>query len=193
MVMSGKISKEIVSAMMRQGISAVGLSGVDAGIIRADRKKRLLIIDERKRKRVIDGGYTGKITGINGRILTSLLKEGHTPVISPIAISEEFDLLNVDGDRAAAYVAGGVRADRIIFLTNVDGVLIDGKLVTNASYSTAKGFLPKIGFGMEKKVMSGLEAIDQGAKEAIISSGMVEAPISSAISHEKGTVITSEQ
>ncbi|MEE9283198.1 MAG: [LysW]-aminoadipate/[LysW]-glutamate kinase [Nitrososphaerales archaeon] len=190
MVMIGKISKEIVAALLKLGICAVGLGGVDGGVIKANRKKRLLIIDERGRKRVIDGGYTGKISGINGKLLTSLLQEGYTPVISPVAISEEFDLLNVDGDRAAAHIAGGMHADRVIFLTNVDGVLIDGELVERLSYSQAKGFLPKIGFGMEKKVISGLEALDQGTKEAIITSGLVQDPISSALDHKRCTVIT---
>ena len=190
MVMTGKISKEIVAALLKLGICAVGLGGVDGGVIRANRKKKLLIIDERKRKRIIDGGYTGKISGINGELLTSLLQGGYTPVISPVAISEEFDLLNVDGDRAAAFIAGGIHADRVVFLTDVDGVLIDGELVENLSYSQARGFLPEIGFGMEKKVISSLEALDQGTKEAIITSGLVHDPISSALDHKRCTVIT---
>ena len=105
MVMSGRINKTIVQMLQKNGINAVGISGVDAKTIQAERKKKLLIINEKGRKQAIDGGYTGKITEINADFIKSLLERGLTPVISPIAISEEGDFLNVDGDRAAAYVA----------------------------------------------------------------------------------------
>jgi len=105
MVMSGRINKTIVLMLQKNGINAVGLSGVDGRVIQAERKKKLVIVNEKGRKQVIDGGYTGKITNVNANFIKSLLDQGYTPVISPIAISEEFDFLNVDGDRAAAYVA----------------------------------------------------------------------------------------
>jgi len=105
MVMSGRINKTIVQMLQKNGINAIGLSGVDAKIIEADRKKKLLIVNEKGRKQAIDGGYTGKIREINSVFIKSLLEQGLTPVISPIAISEESEFLNVDGDRAAAYVS----------------------------------------------------------------------------------------
>src|SRR3989337_3634793 len=120
MVMSGKINKEIVLMLQKNGINAIGLSGVDGGIIKAERKKKLIIVDERGRKVAIDGGYTGKITTVNSSLLQSVIESGYVPIVSPVALSEEFDLLNVDGDRAAAYVAGSVKADRVIFITNVN-------------------------------------------------------------------------
>ncbi|HEY7367738.1 MAG TPA: acetylaminoadipate kinase, partial [Nitrosopumilaceae archaeon] len=119
----------------------------------------------------------------------SLLKDGYTPVISPIAISEESDFLNVDGDRAAAYVAGKIQSDKVLFLTNVDGLLIDEKLVKNLTLAEAKEIRPKIGFGMEKKILAATEALDMGVKEALIANGQKENPISSAIAHENCTVI----
>jgi acetylglutamate/LysW-gamma-L-alpha-aminoadipate kinase len=189
MVMSGKINKTIVRMLQKNGINAVGLSGVDGKIIQAERKKKLLIINEKGRKQAIDGGYTGKITDVNAALLQSLLKEGYTPVISPIAISEESDFLNVDGDRAAAYVAGKIQSDKVLFLTNVDGLLIDEKLVKNLTLAEAKEIRPKIGFGMEKKILAATEALDMGVKEALIANGQKENPISSAITHENCTVI----
>src|SRR3990172_3954915 len=122
MVMSGKINKTIVGMLQKNGINAIGLSGIDGKIIQAERKKKLLIVNEKGRKQAIDGGYTGKITNVNASLLKSLLEQGYTPVISPIAISEEFEFLNVDGDRAAAYVAGKIQSDKVLFLTNVDGL-----------------------------------------------------------------------
>lgn len=189
MVMSGKINKTIVRLLQKNGVNAIGLSGVDAKVLQAERKKKLFIINEKGRKQAIDGGYTGKITKVNAKFVKSLLEQGYTPVISPIALSEEFDFLNVDGDRAAAYVAGKVQTDKVLFITNVDGLLMDGKLVTNLSLAEAKEIRPKVGFGMEKKILAATEALDMGVKEALIANGQKENPISSAMAHENCTVI----
>jgi len=190
MVMSGKINKEIVMMLQKHGINAVGLSGIDGAILKAERKKKLIIVDERGRKIVIDGGYTGKINDVNASLLHTITAGGYIPIVSPVALSEEFDLLNVDGDRAAAYVAAGVKADSVIFLTNVNGLMMDNKLVTNLKVGEAKEMLPKIGFGMEKKVLACTEAVSMGVKQAIIASAQVLNPISSALKHDNCTVIT---
>lgn len=190
MVMSGKINKMIVGMLQKNGINAVGLSGVDGRIIQAERKKKLIVINEKGRKMAIDGGYTGKIKDINSSLIKSILDQGYVPVISPIAISEESDFLNVDGDRAAAYVAGKMQSDKILFLTNVDGLLMDEKLVKKLSLAEAKKILPKIGFGMEKKILAATESLEMGVKQALIANGQRENPISSAIAHDNCTVIT---
>ena len=190
MVMSGKINKAIVRMLLRQGIKAVGIAGIDAGVLKAERKKKLLIINEKGRKMMIDGGYTGKIKAVDPSLVHNLVTNGYVPVISPIALSEEYDFLNVDGDRAAAYVAGGVKADRVIFITNVNGLMLNEKLVTSMTLEQAKAALPKIGFGMEKKILASTEALEMGVREAIIASGLVDNPVSSAIAHRNCTVIT---
>ena len=192
MVMSGRISKTIVQMLQKNGINAIGISGVDAKTIQAERKKKLLIINEKGRKQAIDGGYTGKITEVNADFINSLLEQGLTPVISPIAISEEGDFLNVDGDRAAAYVAGKVKSDKVLFVTNVDGLLMDDKLVQRLSLQEAKDIRPKIGPGMEKKILAATEALDMGVKQALIANGQKENPISSAIAHDNCTVIEND-
>ena len=189
MVMSGRINKTIVRMLQQNGINAVGLSGVDGKIIQADRKKKLLIVNEKGRKQAIDGGYTGKISNVNDSLIKSLLKQGFTPVIAPIALSEESEFLNVDGDRAAAYVAAKVQSDKVLFITNVDGLLMDNKLVKNLTLVEAKEIRPKIGPGMEKKILAATEALDMGVKEALIANGQKENPISSAIAHDQCTVI----
>jgi len=192
MVMAGRINKTIVQMLQKNGVNAIGLSGVDAKIIQAERKKKLLIVNEKGRKQAIDGGYTGKIKEINSSLIKSLLDQGLTPVISPIAISEESEFLNVDGDRAAAYVAGKVGADKVLFITNVDGLLMDDKLVTKLTLAEAKEIRPKIGPGMEKKILASTEALDMGVKEALIANGQKENPISSALAHNNCTVIQHE-
>ena len=190
MVMSGKINKMIVRMLQKNGINAVGLSGIDGKIIQAERKKKLIVINEKGRKMAIDGGYTGKIQDVNSSLVSAILDQGYVPVISPIALSEEFDFLNVDGDRAAAYVAGKMHSDKILFLTNVDGLMMDDKLVKKISLSEAKEILPKIGFGMEKKILAATEALELGVKEALVANGQKENPISSAIAHDNCTVIS---
>jgi [amino group carrier protein]-L-2-aminoadipate 6-kinase len=190
MVMSGKINKAIVGMLLRQGIKAAGIAGIDGSLLKAERKKKLLIINEKGRKMAIDGGYTGKICAVDPSLINTLLNAEYVPVVSPIALSEEFDALNVDGDRAAAYVAGGLKANKILFITNVSGLILNDKLVTNMTLDQAKIALPKIGYGMEKKIIACTEAIEMGVKESIIASGQVENPISSAIEHNNCTVIT---
>ena len=190
MVMSGKINKIIVKMMVEAGIKAVGISGIDAGILRAIRKAKLTVLNEKGRKMIVEGGYTGKIQAVETPLLNILTENGYLPVVSPIALSENYEFLNVDGDRAAAYIAGNLNADKVIFLTNVNGLHLDDKLVKNLTASQAKEALPKIGFGMEKKILASTEALMLGAKEVIISSGKVSNPITSAIDHEDCTVIS---
>lgn len=190
MVMVGKVNKEVTAVLQKEGISAIGLSGVDGGLIRADRKKKLIIVDERGRRRMIDGGYTGKISQVDSELLYLLLNKGYIPVIAPVALSEEFEFLNVDGDRAAAYVGGAVKADVVMFLTDVKGVLVGDRTLPNINVKEAKELLPKIGFGMEKKVLASIEAVSMGVKRCIIASGLVERPISSALAEKECTVIS---
>lgn len=189
MVMSGKLNKSIVQMLLRNGITAVGIAGIDGGVLKAERKKKLLIINEKGRKMVIEGGYTGKITSVDATLISNLVRSGYVPVISPIALSEDFDFLNVDGDRAAAYVAGGIKAEKVIFVTDVNGLMLNGKLVSSMTLDEAKSALPKIGSGMDKKVLACIEAIEMGVKEAIIASGQVENPLSAAVAHRECTVI----
>ncbi|HJU34643.1 MAG TPA: [LysW]-aminoadipate/[LysW]-glutamate kinase [Nitrososphaera sp.] len=191
MVMSGKLNKTIVQMLLRQHINAVGIAGIDGGLLKAERKKKLLIINEKGRKMIIEGGYTGKITSVDASLVSNLVGSGFVPVISPIALSEEFDFLNVDGDRAAAYVAGGIKAEKVIFVTDVNGLMINEKLVGSMALAEAKSSLPKIGSGMDKKVLACVEAVEMGVNEAIIASGQVESPLSAAIAHRNCTVINS--
>jgi [amino group carrier protein]-L-2-aminoadipate 6-kinase len=189
MVMSGKLNKAIVQMLLRHKVNAVGIAGIDGGILKAERKKKLLIINEKGRKMIIEGGYTGKITSVDAALVNDLVYSGYVPVISPIALSEEFDFLNVDGDGAAAYVAGGIKADKVIFITDVNGLMLNEKVVISMSLDQARAALPKIGSGMDKKVLACIEALEMGVKEAVIASGHVENPLSAAIEHRNCTVI----
>ncbi len=192
MVMAGKLNKQLVATLESKGVKAVGLSGLDGQLLKAERKKRLVIINERGRKMAIDGGYTGRIESVNTDLLELLMNAGYVPVISPLAISEEYEPLNVDGDRTAARIAGALKADMLIILTDVEGLMIDGNTVRKLSVTQAKEMLPKIGPGMITKIHADTEAVELGAKEAVISGGIGPTPVSSALSHSVGTVIGSE-
>jgi acetylglutamate/LysW-gamma-L-alpha-aminoadipate kinase len=192
MVMAGKINKETVAFLLSNGIQAIGLSGIDAALLRAKRKERLVIVDERGRKKIIDGGFTGKISQVNESAIKLLTDNGYVPVISSVAIGDKHELLNVDSDRAAAHIAGALKADRIILLTDVQGVFIGEKLVKIMSIAEAEKILPKIGAGMDKKVLASIEAVKIGVKEAIIAPGSVKNSIIEALNHQVGTVITRE-
>ncbi|MGF3522501.1 MAG: [LysW]-aminoadipate/[LysW]-glutamate kinase [Candidatus Bathyarchaeia archaeon] len=192
MVMAGKINKQITLAMQSQGVPTIGLSGLDGAILKAERKARLIVVDERGRKRVIDGGYTGKITQVNTDLLNFLMEKGYTPVVTPIAMSQEYEPLNVDGDRTAATIAGALKADRLILLTDVEGLLLKGERIPKISASEVKEILKDIGAGMSTKVHAALEALNQGVSEVLITSGAGKNPISAALKHETGTVITCE-
>jgi acetylglutamate/LysW-gamma-L-alpha-aminoadipate kinase len=192
MVMSGKINKKLVSALQKQEIPIVGLSGLDGYLLRAERKKRLIIVNEQGRKQVIDGGYTGKVKQVNTELLKLLLDNGYVPLVSPVAVSEDFEPLNVDADRTAANIAGALKADKLILLTDVEGLMLENKLVPKLSAEDVDSELKKIGGGMITKVFAAKEALKNGVGEVVICSGIRKAPISSALKHEGGTVITSE-
>ncbi len=190
MVMSGKISKNITGMLESKGITSVGITGVDGKMIKAERKTKLMILNEKGRKMLIEGGYTGKVSKVDPKLINCLLDNGYVPVISPIAISDEFEFLNIDGDRAAANVAGALQSDVVIFITNVNGLMMDNQLLPNLSLEEAKDMLPRIGPGMEKKVLACTEALSMGVKKAIIASGSVQNPIMSALGCKNCTVIS---
>lgn len=189
MVMVGKLNKQIVTALESKGVKAIGLSGLDGQLIKAERKKRLVVINERGRRMAINGGYTGRIEEINTGLLRLLTEAGYLPIVSPVAISEEYEPLNVDGDRTAASIAGALKADILLLLTDVEGLMMEGKLVPRLRLTEAKEILPKIGPGMVTKIHAAIEALEKGVKEVIIASGLAPTPVSSAVNHSAGTVI----
>jgi acetylglutamate/LysW-gamma-L-alpha-aminoadipate kinase len=189
MVMAGKINKEIVSALQGQGVPAVGLSGLDGALVRATRKKKIVALDKRGRRMLMEGGYTGKIDGVNVEFLRLLMDNGYVPVVSSLAMGEEGEPLNVDGDRMASSLAKAMGVETLVLLTDVEKILIDGKPVDTLNVYEAKTALEGIGPGMITKLYAVIEALEGGVREAIISSGFVENPIESALQHKVGTVI----
>ncbi len=188
MVMAGRINKAIVSKLIALGSKAIGITGADGPTLIAERKRRIVIVDERGRKRVIDGGYTGRIINVDITLLRYLIDSGYTVVVSPIAIDNEGTLLNVDGDQAAYAIATALKARDLVILTDVEGVVIGNEVIREIRSSEIVNIIDRIGIGMNRKVMLAGRAVDEGVNRAIIASCTIQNPISSALSG-KGTVV----
>lgn len=189
MVMAGKINKCIASSLLSHQIPAVGITGIDGATVRASRKKQLIAVDETGRKRLVEGGYTGKIEGIDTRLIHLLIDNGYVPVIAPIAIGQECEELNVDGDRMAANIAGNLKADKLILLTDVEGLILDGNVAPRLSLKQAESSLSKIGKGMITKIHAAVEALKLGVGEVVVTSGLENDAISKSLDGTVGTVI----
>jgi len=171
MVMSGDVAKKLVLSLGERGVRAVGLSGLDGGLMRGRRKKKLVVVDERGRKVLIEGGYTGRVESVNAQLLELLISSGYLPIVSPVAAGDSYEPLNVDGDRAASSIAVGMKADAVVFFTNVDGLVLDGSVVHSITAGQARSKLREVGFGMQKKLIAAVEAVEGGVGRAIICSG----------------------
>jgi acetylglutamate/LysW-gamma-L-alpha-aminoadipate kinase len=189
MVMAGKINKRIVSSFLAHGIRAVGITGIDGASVKASRKTRIIAVDATGRKRLVDDSYTGKIESVDIKLISLLLENGYTPVVAPIVISEEFEELNVDGDRMAAHIAGSLGAERLVLLTDVEGLVMNGSLIPRLTTQEAESTLIAIGKGMITKIHAAIEAVKLGVGEAVIMSGLQKDPISKSLSSASGTVI----
>ncbi len=189
MVMAGKINKEIVAKLNTLGVKAIGLTGVDGRFIKAERKKKIVILDENNRRKIIPGGYTGMIKEVEVGLLTAFINQGYLPVVAPIAYGEEGELLNVDADQAAAKIAESIRAEKLLILTDVEGVLIEDKLARRIRVDEVGMLESRIGFGMNRKVLMCARVLQSGVKESIISSGLREDPLK-ALEEDVGTKIT---
>ncbi len=188
MVMSW-INKRIVTELIKLGRSSIGITGADGKVIEGSRKKKIVILNERGKKMIIDGGYTGKITKVDSDKLESILQIFDGIVVSPLIIDqEEGVMLNVDGDQMAYAISTTLKADYLILLTDVEGVILNDKIIRDIPLSKGKEIVKEIGPGMNRKVLMGLDAVEKGVKKVIISSGNVDDPISNALA-ENGTVI----
>ena len=166
MVLAGKINKTLVNLLQIKGGHAVGLSGIDGGIIEAKMK------DERL-------GYVGEITKIRTQPITDLLEKNYIPVISTVASDRQGNTYNINGDTAAAYIAGALHARRLIMMTDIDGILRDkddpSTLIHKLTVSEAKGLYEEgiISGGMIPKVDCCIEAIEKGVDTVVINDGRV--------------------
>jgi len=195
MSLGGLNNKRLVEAFQKKGINAFGFSGIDGSTISAQRKEKILVLI--KGKRIMKRGeYSGKIQTVNTEILEFLLEKRYLPIVASLAKSENGEILNVDGDRAASYIANGLNADILISLTDVEGIYKNfedkDSLVKNLKYSQLENLLEILKGGMKKKAYAALEAFQLGANKVIICSGLTNTPVFDALENNAGTVITNE-
>jgi acetylglutamate kinase len=164
MVLSGTINKEIITHLNTFGGKAVGVSGKDGLLIEAHKKQHL---------GGIDLGYVGEIASVNPELLLVLLKEGFLPVVSPIGLGKDGVTYNINADTTASRIAVALGAYKIIFMTDVDGVLEDGKLKGQLSAVEAEKLIKEkvISGGMAPKVSAGLYCVKNGVESAQIING----------------------
>ena len=175
MVLGGLVNKEIVSLINKHGGKAVGLSGKDGGLIKA-KKKLLKTSAEKGKRKTIDLGFVGDVTGIDTKILMSLEKEGFIPIISPIGVSQKGETLNINADSVAAFIASALRAEKLILLTDVPGVKDKkGRIISTLTYQQIKKLIKEgtIAGGMLPKVQACIEAIRGGVSKTHIIDGRV--------------------
>jgi len=176
MVLSGTINKQIVSAINEAGGVAVGLSGKDGNLIRAEKLRRTTRDPESAIEKVLDLGLVGEPREINPHILNYLAKSDIIPVIAPIGAGAGAETLNINADTAAGALAAAVTARRLLMLTDVEGVLDgDGKLIPEMTVDTARTLIADgtIHGGMIPKVETCLAAVEKGVGSAVIIDGRV--------------------
>jgi len=180
MVLSGTVNKEIISHLNRFGGKAVGLSGKDGHLIEARKKKH---------SKGIDLGYVGEISKTNPELLSLLLREGFLPVISPIGMGKKGLTYNVNADTVAAYIAVALKAKKIIFLTDVNGIYDQGKHQSEMTSKTVKRMLKAgtISEGMVPKAQAMLHAIQHGVGSAHIINGTDPHSVIAELFTDKGT------
>jgi [amino group carrier protein]-L-2-aminoadipate 6-kinase len=186
-----RVNADIVRALQNQGINAIGLNGSDGSLLRATRKATLRIV-ENGRQMVLHDDYTGRVEQVNRALLDMLLTNGYVPVVAPVALAHTGEIVNVDGDRAAALVATSVNADSLVILSNVPGLLADiqdeHSLIPNLTSCDVADWEDRCSGGMRRKLMGVREARSGGVQQVILADGRVAQPIQSALAGN-GTVI----
>ncbi|MCI8316955.1 MAG: acetylglutamate kinase [Lachnospiraceae bacterium] len=164
-----KINKDLVSMMQNLGLKAVGISGKDGGILRVDRK---LAGDK-------DIGFVGEVKTVNTGLLDTLLDNDFVPVICPVGFDSSFNSYNVNADDAACAIATAVKAAKLAFLTDIEGVYRDpldrSSLISELTIPEAKGFLKSgnVGGGMLPKLQNCIAAIEAGVSRVHILDGRI--------------------
>jgi len=162
MVLAGSINKDIVRRINIHGGRGVGLSGIDANLIKV-------------KKSFDELGFVGDVTEVNNEILKSMLKDGYLPVIAPIGSDDIGIIYNVNADIAAGPIAASLNAEKLVYVTDIEGVKADGKLLSHLTKSQAEDYIKKriISGGMIPKVESALSALQSGVKKVHIIDGRV--------------------
>ena len=174
MVLGGKVNKEIVAGINRQGGKAVGLSGKDGELIRARKLHIVYQEDENKPPEIIDPGLVGEVTHINPNLIHTLAGKGFIPIIAPVGAGENGETFNINADLVAGKIAIALGARRLIFLTDVEGVLDgEGRLVSSICDKDIEQMIKDkiISGGMIPKIEYAVDALNNGVEKVQLING----------------------
>jgi acetylglutamate/LysW-gamma-L-alpha-aminoadipate kinase len=191
LALAGLAKPRLVGALGAAGVSAVGLTGIDGGLLTARRKTAHRALVDGRRVLIRDD-HSGRITKVNDRLLRTLLEAGQVPVVSPPALAEDGRPVNTDADRAAAAVAAGLGAERLVLLTGAPGVLedpADEHSVLDLCTVPVSGPPPHLGGGMGLKLVAAREALLGGVREVLIADGRCSAPVRAALAGRATRVV----
>ncbi|MCP3921352.1 MAG: acetylglutamate kinase [Desulfobacterales bacterium] len=173
MVLGGKVNKSIVAQINSEGGKAVGLTGKDGDLIKAD-KLKLVYQEENKPPEIIDTGLVGNVTEINPEIIDTLTNQGFVPIIAPVGVGKNGETFNINADLVASKIAISLNAERLILLTDVEGIMkSDGSLVSSFKTCDVDSFIDDgtISGGMIPKVECAKEAVENGVDKVHILDG----------------------
>ena len=187
MVLAGKVNKDLVNLIQTKGGHAVGVSGIDGGILEATIKDEKL-------------GFVGEITKVRTQPITDLLEKNYIPVVSTVASDRQGNVYNINGDTAAAYIAGALEAERLIMMTDIAGILRDKDdpttLIPHVSIAEAKQLYDEgvVSGGMIPKVDCCIEAIGHGVNNVVIMDGRIPHSILMELLTDEGagTMVTKD-
>jgi acetylglutamate kinase len=174
MVLGGKVNKDIVSRINGQGGRAVGLTGKDGMLILAEKMTIYHQADENKPPEIIDPGMVGNVVSINPDIIHTLTAKGFIPVIAPVGVGKNNETYNINADLVASKIASALNAERLMLVTDVDGVLdMDKQLIPSVDAATIKDMIGKgqIKGGMIPKVECAINALKNGVQKSHIING----------------------
>jgi len=160
MVLCGTVNKRLVRYLLAADVDAQGMSGVDRGLIRAAQMQH----------ESVDMQYTGTVVSVRESVIFEMLNNGVTPVISPVSVGEESNF-NLNADPVTGAIANAISANKVIFISNVEGVLVDGNLMKTLTSSQVQSYIEDstIYGGMIPKVQTALEVLDSGIPQVVIT------------------------
>jgi acetylglutamate kinase len=193
MVLSGKVNKKLSSNLSRKGLNTIGISGTDSNLIRVEKK----YLDDNGQK--VDIGFVGDITHINKDILLQLINSNIIPIISPIGTDSQGNSYNINADSAAAFISGALNAEKLLIMTDIDGVYMDIKdpstLVKSITIDEIKNYteLGIITGGMLPKLDCCIYALKSGTNSVHLLDGRVEHSMLTTLLKDNGTKIIFER
>jgi acetylglutamate kinase len=185
--LSGEVLRDLVNEMISYGVNAVGLTSSDGGLLRA-KKKTVNHLGE-----AVDLGLVGEVDQTDPKLLELLINAGYFPIISPVGTDVNGVSLNVNGDVVTGAIGAAIKADLVLFLTDVSGIYENypdlNTLISKITLAELKELMPKMQSGMIPKVNSIIAAMEGGAAAVRIVDGSIPSVIKKAISGEIGTLV----